>query len=698
MHLEEDEEGQDEVAQMQNSLSTIGSVGLEGSLSNHSTSYSHTATTLNHEDNVSCGDSATTMSRTNTRHYRRCQDHYQIDLDVARCTWHLLTGDQRAQRYQMEHKRNKAVARIIRRKQRRLGLFINLTLLMHSEGDNNDTHKEARLRYYQGYHDVACIFLTTLASGSTTPGPHPAPPALELPARVLHQVSQSHLSDYLKDNFMDLQTALRLFIFPLLAVLDRPVHDHLYAAEMEPFFCLSWIITWFSHDIRDTALCKRLFDVFLVSHPLFPLYVSIAMVVHPINRRLVLETEPDFAVLHQMLRGLPRNSSMVGWKYRPGDGYVSDDEDDEEDDDEEEAAAVEARLDAAVDGDIRQLKSVLDKEGMRGVPTGATSSVSTGTNTASNFSEANARVPFQELIDLALRFLRAVPPQQLMSLAYRYHGKKQVKVMLEDTNSIALLGELPSWAIRPTLSTETPLQEVHRILRDRKRSRAVVALGFGLSDRERRRRKRMKFWLGVVAVALFAVAVTWSDRGMFQQWQKALGWASTRSAPPSSDTCMSDRPRVGRAVRNSIPLQEATVEADGSVKLNARARTMASGRHPFDQSESGTKFDSPEKSKGPKWLNNPVIRWIKRIRLPRRSLSRGNARPLISAGKSHPQRRRRTVQQLRPLVKFLSTPWEEIVRQGKQIAWDQGRLLKRWLEQPICFSDKCTSGGRKIHV
>jgi hypothetical protein len=86
-------------------------------------------------------------------------------------------------------------------------------------------------------------------------------------------------------------------------------------------------LTWFSHDVRDTELVKRLFDAFLVSHPLLPVYMSIAMMLHPTNRQAILETECDFASIHQCLAALPRNSCRVGWKVRlGGDGYVSDEE------------------------------------------------------------------------------------------------------------------------------------------------------------------------------------------------------------------------------------------------------------------------------------------------------------------------------------------------------------------------------------
>ena len=658
--------------------------------------------------------------------YRRCQDHYQIDLDVARCTWHLLTGDQRAQRVQMEHKRNRQLARIIRRKQRRLGTFINLTLLQ-GEGE--------QLRYYQGYHDVACIFLTTLASGpsssSSSSSPQntlamAAPPALELPARVLYQVSQAHLRDYLKDNFVDLQTALRLTVFPMLAVLDPDVHDQLYAAEMQPFFCLSWVITWFAHEVRDTALVKRLFDAFLVGHPLLPLYVTIAMVLHPINRLIVLDTEPDFAILHQTLRGLPRNSSMVGWKYRPGDGYVSDDEEDD-DDDEEEDAAVEARLDAAVDGDIHQLRSVLDRDGATpNAPTGATSSVSTGSTTAANGSEYNARVPFQELIDLALEYMQAIPPRELLTIAKRYYGKAHVKELLEETKSIRLMGDVPLWSVQPTLAIDTPEKVTKRILRSKKGTKAVLALGFGLSDIDRRRRKRV-FWFGVVAVAVLAIAVAWLDASPLQRMQNMVGLSSddspsNASCPSGPDTPSAEKsgPGVGRSIKNSIEFGQATVSVEGNVDpvvvspqafVSIRDTPAAPARKPDLKTVSpGTPTSHSTSENSDSVLSSPLVQWLRtvsaqeRLRKPMEDLTTKlygrleqmimlmkKSRPMIADGKKSP----RVARKLKPLRNFLDKPIEEIWQDGKKIAHDQGELIMRWLHRPFYYGTSDPNMGKR---
>jgi len=125
-----------------------------------------------------------------------------------------------------------------------------------------------------------------------------------------------------------------------LSKLDIEVHNHLVDADMEPFFCLSWIFTWFAHDVPDTQLVKRIFDFFIVGHPLVLVYTALSMMTHPYNRRLISETDCDFAALHQCLASLPKHSCQVGYKVRPSDGpfgmdndlitYMSDYEDEDD--------------------------------------------------------------------------------------------------------------------------------------------------------------------------------------------------------------------------------------------------------------------------------------------------------------------------------------------------------------------------------
>jgi hypothetical protein len=81
----------------------------------------------------------------------------QVQRDVIRCTWHLLTYDQRRKwrsgkgnsGEQQHNSRDEyqKIASLLRKKQRRLGHLINMIL---QEGGGI-------LKYYQGYHDVSSV-------------------------------------------------------------------------------------------------------------------------------------------------------------------------------------------------------------------------------------------------------------------------------------------------------------------------------------------------------------------------------------------------------------------------------------------------------------------------------------------------------------------------------------------------------------
>jgi len=64
---------------------------------------------------------------------------------------------------------------------------------------------EGELRYYQGYHDVALIFLTVFTAQR---------PNLGLSSAVLFQISRSHLRDFMEDYFSSLTSAMKLVLSP----------------------------------------------------------------------------------------------------------------------------------------------------------------------------------------------------------------------------------------------------------------------------------------------------------------------------------------------------------------------------------------------------------------------------------------------------------------------------------------------------
>ena len=46
---------------------------------------------------------------------------------------------------------------------------------------------------------------------------------------------------------------------------------------MQPFFAISWLLTWFAHVVEDWDTIVRIFDSCLASHPLFPIYIAVAV-------------------------------------------------------------------------------------------------------------------------------------------------------------------------------------------------------------------------------------------------------------------------------------------------------------------------------------------------------------------------------------------------------------------------------------
>lgn len=452
-----------------------------------------------------------------------CIDAVQISLDTARCTWHLLNGTQRANRNTMRNKHKKRVRTLLKRKQRRLGNFINLTLI-------RTYNEHTKLRYYQGYHDVSCIILSVLGGETTVPpsdmekNPKSIQAmatktaqamGLDLPSEVLAKLSHSHFVDLMKDNFEHLTKALRLIVFPLMACLDPEVHQHFVECDMEPFFCLSWIITWFSHDVRDTAVVKRLFDFFIASHPIMPIYMSIAMVLHPMNRMEVLGTGCDFASLHRTLSQLPMNSCSVGWKFigSPAGGeYVSGEEDDDS---------------CSLDGSIMS-QDVYREEGG---DCGDDDSLAPSLTSESMLSGCDSsRVPFQEVIDMAINFMRRIPPRKLIRLAHRYYDGETIQHLAGNADNISMLQQPPEWATASSILSDYAAKNIahsqeysngnkstrkEELSKDIKYLQAVIAAGIGPDgdgDAIKRKRRRKMLRTSAIVVGMISIFLGMVER------------------------------------------------------------------------------------------------------------------------------------------------------------------------------------------
>lgn len=199
------------------------------------------------------------------------RDVEQVARDVNRCAWRFANSDCHSQK-------------MISKKKDQMSSIVNAVLAAHPE----------ELHYYQGYHDIASVLVLVLDQEW-------------LAFSVLEHLSLHHIKDYLRPTLASVIERLSL-LYPLLKRAGRhALVDCLNDVSVEPYFAISWLITWFAHDISKFAHVTRLFDLFLSSHCLMPLYFGAALMIH--FESDILNWQRDYAVYHSSLLRLPEKIS-----------------------------------------------------------------------------------------------------------------------------------------------------------------------------------------------------------------------------------------------------------------------------------------------------------------------------------------------------------------------------------------------------
>lgn len=150
--------------------------------------------------------------------------------------------------------------------------------------------KYPHLRYYQGYHDVAITFL--LVVGET------------VAFRIMERLSTDHLRECMEPTME--RTSYRLnYMYPILQREDKELYEFMDRAMVGTMFALPWYLTWFGHSLNQYRDVVRLYDYFLASPPLMPLYVAASLVID--RRQEVFEIGCDMASIHCLLSQIPDN-------------------------------------------------------------------------------------------------------------------------------------------------------------------------------------------------------------------------------------------------------------------------------------------------------------------------------------------------------------------------------------------------------
>jgi len=142
--------------------------------------------------------------------------------------------------------------------------------------------------YYQGYNDICSAPLMAVEENM---GFH-----------VSVAISNYFIKDFLKSSFdKGVIPALNLMM-KIIEGTHKEVYEKISFLEM-PTFAVSWIITWFSHDLDSSEDIYRIFDYCIASHPAVSIYLAAATVIHNKDQLEDLE-EGDIATLHMIFQKL----------------------------------------------------------------------------------------------------------------------------------------------------------------------------------------------------------------------------------------------------------------------------------------------------------------------------------------------------------------------------------------------------------
>ena len=81
--------------------------------------------------------------------------------------------------------------------------------------------------------------------------------------------NRCHIRDYLEPT-LACSIAHCEIVYAVLHRTDPLLYAHLVAADLLPHFSVSWILTWFTHDIDDLDTIRRVFDACIAQHPFYP--------------------------------------------------------------------------------------------------------------------------------------------------------------------------------------------------------------------------------------------------------------------------------------------------------------------------------------------------------------------------------------------------------------------------------------------
>jgi hypothetical protein len=128
--------------------------------------------------------------------------------------------------------------------------------------------------------------------------------------KVATHLTNFYLRDFLREDFQIIHHLVQAMI--KIIELENP-HIFLRRVSIPPYFCVSWMLTWLAHDLKEIGLAKQVFDFLIVREPYAIIYLSAAISLSITDYLEELEEEE----LHQILKELPAKLDSV-------DGILAD--------------------------------------------------------------------------------------------------------------------------------------------------------------------------------------------------------------------------------------------------------------------------------------------------------------------------------------------------------------------------------------
>ncbi|KTW25581.1 hypothetical protein T552_03442 [Pneumocystis carinii B80] len=146
--------------------------------------------------------------------------------------------------------------------------------------------KHPNLNYFQGYHDIAQVFLLCI-------GRKEAFKPLEL-------LSLTRIRDFFLPSLSPILDHLE-FIKLIVQKKDQELGKHI--ANVPSHFALASYLTWFSHEIKHLKHILKIFDFIISTDTAMVLYIYAAIIIQKKKEIMIIDKD-DIDILHKFLNDL----------------------------------------------------------------------------------------------------------------------------------------------------------------------------------------------------------------------------------------------------------------------------------------------------------------------------------------------------------------------------------------------------------